>query len=77
MEIGYGTDGWNPLAFEFEKEQQIDVAILRLFISTTYLDLDSLELTSPFGPGSRGFVLNPQSIDQKWGVTTMGLVVRR
>lgn len=77
MAIGYGTDGWNPLAFEFDKEQQIDVAILRLFISTSYIDIDSVELTSPFEVGSRGIVRSPRVIDENWGVVTMGLVVRR
>ena len=77
MAIGYGTDGWNPLAFEFDKEQQIEVAILRLFVSTSYIDLDSVELTSPFEMGSRGVVKSPPIINEDWGVVTLGLVVRR
>ncbi|KAF8594393.1 hypothetical protein BDV93DRAFT_502052 [Ceratobasidium sp. AG-I] len=76
MAIGYGTDGWNPLAFEFDKEQRIDVAILRLFVSTSYIDLDSVELTSPFEVGSRGVIKSPPVVDENWGVVTMGLVVR-
>ena len=74
LEVGYGADGWNPLVFT---GQETEVAIVRLFVSTRYLDLDSLEQESPFTREHR----YPESVRVElpgaWDVVTMGLTVQR
>ncbi|KAF8594923.1 hypothetical protein BDV93DRAFT_564909 [Ceratobasidium sp. AG-I] len=75
MEIGCGSDGWDPLMFG--RGQKTEVAILRLFISTKYLDLDSLEQGSPFTDKDRGPGFSSRDALDGWDVITMGLVAQR
>lgn len=75
MEIGYGSDGWNPLTYT--GDPRTEVAILRLFISTRYIDLDSLEQESPFTKDHRFPDNSLTDLFDGWDVVTMGLAVRR
>ncbi|KAF8594925.1 hypothetical protein BDV93DRAFT_576869 [Ceratobasidium sp. AG-I] len=75
MEIGYGADGWNPIVFT--GKLKTEVAIVRLFVSTKYLDLDSLEQESPFTKEHRYIESVKVELADAWDVITMGLAVHR
>ena len=54
LTVGYGEAGAEAFQFTLADELPADVGFLRLFVSTTYVDLSALEQQSPFLVGHRG-----------------------
>ena len=59
LTVGYGDSGWVPHTFFLREGQKVDVGILKLFLSTTQVNLSHVAQSSPFkgvptSTGSRG-----------------------
>lgn len=80
LTLGYGSGGVEPLRFQLKEDQDIDVGIFKLFLTTTPLDLDSIKQGSPFDGGRA--LLTESEVDDLiekeplWDVMTMTLVQR-
>ncbi|KAH8795907.1 caspase domain-containing protein [Flagelloscypha sp. PMI_526] len=48
LPVGYGISGTGPRTFSLPDGQDVDVTYLKLFVSTRYIDLSSVEAISPF-----------------------------
>lgn len=51
LNIGYGSGGAPPFQYFLRKGQNIDLGFLKLFLTSTYVDLSSIVQESPFGGG--------------------------
>jgi hypothetical protein len=63
LPIGYGEADVEALEFTLNDDVTSDVAFLRLFVSTTYIDMLVLEQTSPFFMSRGGRKVKPPSMD--------------
>ena len=48
--MGYGDSGWPPHTFFLREGQNVDVGILKLFLSRNQVDLSHIAQSSPFVP---------------------------
>ena len=54
LTVGYGNSGWAPHAFFLRKGQNVDVGVLKLFLSRKQVNLSHVAQLSPFVPGPVG-----------------------
>ncbi|EIM80026.1 uncharacterized protein STEHIDRAFT_163276 [Stereum hirsutum FP-91666 SS1] len=48
LTIGYGSSGWRPRAFSLRDDHDVAVGVLKLFVSTEWVDFSDIAQTSPF-----------------------------
>ncbi|KZV62921.1 hypothetical protein PENSPDRAFT_230202 [Peniophora sp. CONT] len=61
LTIGYGAGGGLPYTFSLSREdQELDVGFIKLFISSEYVDLSSIERSSPFDIRARNIKKKPR-----------------
>ena len=51
LTIGYGDGGGRPFTYFLRPRQEMDVGFIKIFVSTKYVDLSSVEQNSPFESG--------------------------
>lgn len=56
MPIGYGYPGEHPFGFTVPEGKTSDTGYLKLFLSTTHVDLDWIEQPSPFKEQVNGHI---------------------
>lgn len=88
LTLGYGSGGVVPLKFRLGRDQEIDVGIFKLILTTAPIDLDTVKERSPF-PQTRTLDVQPRALatvaqvnailklEQLWDSLTMTLVQRR
>lgn len=79
LRIGYGSGGQPPFQYELAEGQKIDVGIIKLFLTTSPAEFESLVQESPFG-GGRGrdeADLEMMKPLEMWDTITMVLVQRK
>lgn len=54
LTLGYGPAGVDPLEYYLEETLDMDVAYIKIFLSTEYSDLSGLAQESPFEDSGRG-----------------------
>ncbi|QRV91999.1 ICE-like protease (caspase) p20 domain protein [Ceratobasidium sp. AG-Ba] len=79
LSIGYGASGTTPFAYYLEDAQTVDVGIIKLFVTTSPVNLGSIQQTSPFeGSNQRGFVVRPKLPSlESWDTQSLTLVQHR
>ena len=62
LPVGYGDSGSVPHAFFLREGQDVDVGILKLFLSRKHVDLSDVAQSSPFVPnGARSTPPSPKA----------------
>ncbi|QRV77162.1 ICE-like protease (caspase) p20 domain protein [Ceratobasidium sp. AG-Ba] len=79
LSIGYGASGTTPFAYYLEDTQTVDVGIIKLFVTTSPVNLGSIQQASPFeGLNERGFVVRSRlPIVELWDTRSLTLVQHR
>ena len=78
LTVGYGDDGWAPHTFYLREGQNVDVGILKLFLSRNPVDLSHVAQSSPFlaaHPPSRRELTNLRPLP--WDTIEIFVVQRR
>ncbi|CCM00513.1 uncharacterized protein FIBRA_02547 [Fibroporia radiculosa] len=75
LTIGYGDSGSPPQRFFLRDGQKLDVGLLKLFLSTEYVDLSHIPQPSPFGEG-RGSTPDPVKPHHIWDTILVPLIQR-
>ena len=79
--MGSGDSRSVPHIFKFflREIQDVDVGILKLFVSRRYVDLSHVAQPSPFGSGSRGvtYLPMPVNLHLPWDTVEIRVVQRR
>jgi hypothetical protein len=76
LSVGYGEANIESFEFSLTENVDWDVTFLRLFVSTTYVDMKVLEQSSPFFADRGGKATNPGSHDL-WDAWTYVLKTKR
>jgi len=74
LTIGYGSGGARHTSFVISGNIDVEVSYLRIFLTTTYVDLSFVAQESPFPP-RRGLVRVPSK--DRWDALTMTIVCKR
>ena len=84
LTVGYGDSGWVPHTFFLREGQNVDVGILKLFISRKQVNLSHVAQPSPFkvvSTGSRGsteaVLPEPTNLPLPWDTIEIPVVQRR
>ncbi|KDN42637.1 hypothetical protein RSAG8_06594, partial [Rhizoctonia solani AG-8 WAC10335] len=78
LTIGYGSGGQTPFQYVVDEEQGVDVGIIKLFVTTSPTEFDSLAQESPFD-GGRG-VVEEKTVEKllrprdEWDTISMALL---
>ncbi|CAE6441338.1 unnamed protein product [Rhizoctonia solani] len=84
LTIGYGDGGATPLTFVVDEDKELEVGILKLYLTNQPSDFSSIEHESPFlGAGNTRVALSSTEVARMMGIrgtwytTVMSLVQRR
>jgi hypothetical protein len=81
LPVGFGDTGTVPHTFFLRKDQNIDVGILKLFLSREHVDLSDVSQSTAFVPiGARYIVpanLKPTKLRFLWDTVLVPVVQRR
>ncbi|KAJ1303007.1 hypothetical protein OPQ81_011208 [Rhizoctonia solani] len=61
LTLGYGSGGVEPFQFSLEPGESVEVGIFKLFLSTSPIDLSSIEQTAPFSIEPRRLVMGNET----------------
>ena len=80
--MGYGDTGSLPYTFFLREDQNVDVGILKLFLSTEHVDFSDVAQSTPFVPiGSRSTepakLKKPTNLRFQWDTVLVPVVQRR
>ncbi|CAE6447573.1 unnamed protein product [Rhizoctonia solani] len=81
--IGHGSSsGVRPLRFQLDPDQDIEVGVMKLFVTSGHVDFGPLEQQSPFTVHGRRIMDDEEmdaqeELDEIWDVTTLTLIQRR
>jgi hypothetical protein len=76
LPVGYGSPGGQAVEFSLADGVTSDVTFLRLFVSTTYVDMTAVEQPSPFDTNRKINKATPPS-KQIWNAWTYVLMTKR
>lgn len=79
LTIGYGSSGWMPQCFHAREGRPVDVGLLKLFVSTQWIDFSDIEQASPFDGYPRGHTSHSQpyiSPNTPWDSISVPVVQR-
>jgi hypothetical protein len=74
--VGYGSAGADAFEFSLDDGVVSDIGFLKLFVSTTYVDMMALEQLSPFDTIPGGVKTTPPSLEI-WDAWTYVLKTQR
>lgn len=57
LTLGWGSGGVLPMCFDVPEESKYDVGFIKIFVSTSWVDLSSVAQSTPFGRGHRATVI--------------------
>lgn len=76
LSIGYGNNGTLPFAYFLRPNQLVDVGFLKLFLSTSPIDLSALPQPTPFNITRSGVNFSRPAVDT-WGTILIPIVQHR
>jgi len=74
--VGYGSGGWEPLAYEIREGQDLDVGFLKIYLSTQPVDLSGKAQQSAF-PENRGATAWRPEPQDVWDTILIPIIQRR
>lgn len=79
LSLGFGNGGVHPYSFTLGPDQDVDVSLFKIFISTKPTNVQSLAQESPFVSrrGARGEPNLPSFGDEWWATKIVTVVQRR
>jgi len=75
--VGYGAGGGDPIAFALEDWKKSDAGFLKAFVSTEYVDMQSLPQSSPIDVFQTRIGIRTQNITGLWGAWLGAISVSR
>ena len=77
LTIGYGSGGARPRRYGVRAGRDVEIGILKLFLSTKFVNYSSLEQPSPFSEGRTDDTPCEDDVPDLWCEKTIVLVQRR
>ena len=76
--IGYGSEGALPRRYGVRDDRDIEIGIVKLILSTKYVDYSNLKQTSPFSEGRANRLVSSDDAEpDMWCEKNVILVQRR
>lgn len=75
--VGYGDIGGIPLAFALQENQNIDIGFIKIFLSTTPVDLSAMPQPSPFEGTRSGKTYHGRPVVETWATILFPIVQLR